>query len=166
MVLVSLRGATNIINTGYDLEGKAPGQLSMPTSDSPAGIAPVLRQDLVDMIDTNQLSKFGLNISTNWNTNTLSEKWESLALVPLEDPAATNDFLLLTCNDNDFLAHVVYLNGQWVSTNSMFSDNVMMVYRVTLPTYGALAPANQAPGVSFTGPTNACLLYTSPSPRD
>ena len=157
VVLVSLRGATNILNTGYDLDLKAPGQLSLPTNASPAGIEPVQRQDFVDLIDPNQLAKFGLNISTNWDTNTLSEKWESLALVPLDDPAAPNDYLLLVCNDNDFLAHVVTLNGQLVATNSMFSDNVMMAFRVTLPTYGAAAPSNEWPGLTFTGPTNATL---------
>lgn len=146
VVLVSLRGATNLINSGYDLDLGAPGALGLPANAVPANIAPVSREDFVDLLDPAQLGRFGLNLSTNWDNNTLSEKWESLALIPLNEPASPHDFLLLTCNDNDFLAHVLYVNGQPVMTNSLYSDTRMLAFRVTLPTYGAPPPANLPPG--------------------
>ena len=155
VVLVSLRGATNLLNTGYDLELGAPGALGMPANTLPADIAPVTREDFVDLLDPAQLAKFGLNLSTNWDSNTLSEKWESLALIPLNEPQSPHDFLLLTCNDNDFLAHVLHVNGQPVATNTLYSDTRMMAFRVTLPTYGAPAPANLPPNGFLQAPAEA-----------
>ena len=43
IVLVDTAGATNILGTGYDLEAGAPGQLALPLSSLPAGLAPVAR---------------------------------------------------------------------------------------------------------------------------
>ncbi|HTD67661.1 MAG TPA: esterase-like activity of phytase family protein, partial [Candidatus Limnocylindria bacterium] len=91
--VLSTRGATNIINTGYDLEVGAPGAAALPLGTLPAGISAAQRFDLVDIIDTNQLVKFGLNISTNQDQNTIGEKWEGLALIPLSDPSFPNDYL-------------------------------------------------------------------------
>lgn len=157
VVLGDLSGATNLINTAYDLERGAPGQVSLPADALPAGIAAVARQDLIDLIDTNQLSRFGLNISTNQDQNTFTEKWEGLTLMPLNDPAAPSDHLLLVANDNDFKSPVVYHNGVAVGTNEIALDNMVLAYRVSLPTYGAPVPPNQLPGIVFTGPTNATL---------
>ena len=80
----------------FELERGAPGQVSLSAGSLPSSIAPVSRFDLVDLLDPVQLSKFGLNNnSTNQDSNTLSEKWESIALVPLRDRTAPNDYLLL-----------------------------------------------------------------------
>jgi hypothetical protein len=157
IVLGDLSTATNIINTAYDLERGAPGQLSLPADTLPPGLAAVTREDLIDLIDTNQLGRFGLNISTNQDQNTLSEKWEGLTLMPLHDEAAPHDYLLLIANDNDFKSPVIYHNGTAVGTNQNALDNMVLAYRVSLPTYGSPTPPNQFPGVVFTGPTNATL---------
>lgn len=157
VVFADLSKATNIINTAYDLERGAPGQLSLPADTLPSNLSAVSREDLVDLIDTNQLARFGLNISTNQDANTLSEKWEGLTLVPLNDPAAPHDHLLIVANDNDFKSPIVYHNGVAVGTNAAPLDNMFLAYRVSLPTYGAPVPPNQLPGITFTGPTNATL---------
>jgi hypothetical protein len=157
IVLASLTGATNILNTGYDLEKGAPNQVSLPSGALPSSLAPVVRQELVDLLDPNQLAKFGVNLNYPPDTNTLNEKWESLTLVSLADPSATNDFLMLVGSDNDFRAPITYHNGLPVATNSFVVDTLVLAYRVTLTNYGAPTPSNQWPGVSFTGPTNATL---------
>lgn len=157
IVLASTAGASNILNTVYDLEKGAPGQVSLPSASLPADIAPVQRFDLVDMIDPVQLARFGLNNSANQDANTLSEKWEGLALLPMNDAAAPDDFLLLAMNDNDFKAPVVYHNGIPVGTNDVPVDTMMLAYRVSLPTFAAAAPPNQPPHVTLLGPTNATL---------
>ncbi len=154
VVLANTRGATNIANTGYDLEKGAPNAVSLPTNTALVAIAPVARQDLVAIVNSNELARFDLNLSPNRTTNTLCEKWEGLGLVPLVDPAAPNDFLLLVFNDNDFNATTVYHNGVIVGTNALTIDNMILAYRVTLPGVGAAAPANSAPGLTLTGPTN------------
>ena len=94
VVLADLNGASNIINTGYDLEKEAPGQISLPRTTLPTNLVAVTRTDLVDFANPAQLAKFGLNTQTNWDANTLSEKWEGLAILPLNDPVAPNDYLL------------------------------------------------------------------------
>lgn len=157
VVLASLAGATNILNSPYDLERGVPGQKSLPASGLPADVRPVARQDFVDLLDAAQLAKFGLNAAAPHDTNTISEKIESLSLIPLNDPAAPHDHLLLIINDNDFKAPVVYHNGEPVGTNDLALDNILLAYRVTLPTYGAPAPANQLPAIALRGPTNAVL---------
>ena len=157
VVAVSTRGATNIANTGYDLERGAPGAVSLPTNAVLSGIAPVARLDLVQLITTNELARFSLNLNTNKDANTLSEKWEGLGLIPLGEPTAPDDFLVLVANDNDFVATNIYQNGVFVGTNALTIDNMFLAYRVSLPGVGAAAPTNTAPGVTLNGPTNAML---------
>jgi 2',3'-cyclic-nucleotide 2'-phosphodiesterase (5'-nucleotidase family) len=155
IVLSSTAGATNIANTGYGLEKGAPYSTSLPTATLPSGISAMPRMDLIDLLDTNQLSKFGFVVTTNIEPSAIPEKFEGLTLVPLQDPAFPNDYLLLVGSDNDFFAPVVYHNGQPLVTNTLFMDTVVFAYRVTLPNVGRVAPENLLPGVVFTGPTNA-----------
>lgn len=137
VVLVDLNGATNILNSGYDLELGAPGQASFPLSGLPAGFRPVTRLDFVDLLDTTQLSRFGLNLNAaSPDTNTMVEKWEAMAVMPLHDPAAPDDYLLLVGCDNDFGAMTVYQNGVMVGTNALVTDHILLAYHVTLPNYG------------------------------
>ncbi|MCY7375363.1 MAG: esterase-like activity of phytase family protein [Pyrinomonadaceae bacterium] len=131
--LADVRNATNIAGTGYDLEAGAPGALQFPATTLPAGITPAARLDFVNIIDQTQLAKFGLNANATRDQNSLSEKWEGLALIPLRDANAPNDFLLLVGNDNDFKSATVFHNGTVVGTNNPTVDSMILAYRVTLP---------------------------------
>ena len=155
IVEVDASNATSILGTGYDLEKGAPGQISLPRIGLPSNIVAVTSRDLVDMLSASQLGKFGLNLApSNQNINTLSEKWEALAVVPLNDPAAPSDYLLLVGNDNDFRAPVVYHNGQVVGTNAFGSDNVLLAYRIgadaIAPTIVCPAPVTVSAGTNCT----------------
>ena len=155
IVEVDASNASNILGTGYDLEKGAPGQLSLPRSGLPSNIVAVASRDLVDLLNQTQLAKFGLNTAaSNQNINTLSEKWEALATLPLNDPQAPNDYLLLVGNDNDFRAPIVYHNGQPVGTNEIFSDNMLLAFRIgadaTPPTIVCPAPSTASAGSNCT----------------
>jgi hypothetical protein len=155
IVEVDASAASNILGTGYDLEKGAPGALSLPRSGLPTNIVAVTSRDLVDILNVSQLAKFGLNTaSSNQNVNTLSEKWEALAVLPLNDPLAPNDYLLLVGNDNDFRAPVVYHNGVAVGTNTVFSDNMLLAFRVgadtIAPTITCPSPATVSAGSNCT----------------
>jgi hypothetical protein len=155
IVEVDASHASSILGTGYDLEKGAPGQLSLPRASLPTNIVPVVSRDLVDLLNATQLAKFGLNLApSNQNINTLSEKWEGLGVVPLNDPQAPNDYLLLIGNDNDFRAPVVYHNGQPVGTNAFGSDNVLLAYRIgadaIAPTIACPAPTTVSAGTNCT----------------
>ena len=155
IVEVNASAASNILGTGYDLEKGAPGALALPRAGLPSNVVAVTSRDLVDMLNPAQLAKFGLNAApSNQNVNTLSEKWEALSVVPLNDPAAPNDYLLLVGNDNDFRAPIVYHNGVAVGTNTIFSDNMLLAFRIgadsTPPTITCPAPRTVAAGTNCT----------------
>jgi hypothetical protein len=155
IVEVDASHASNILGTGYDLEKGAPGAISLPRSGLPTNVVAVTSRDLVDIINPTQLAKFGLNLAvSNQNINTMSEKWEGVAVVPLNDPQAPNDYLLLVGNDNDFRAPLVYHNGQVVGTNTIISDNVLLAFRVgadaIAPTIVCPAPSTVSAGTNCT----------------
>ena len=152
VVLASSLGATNVAGGPHDLAPGTPGQASLPAGQPPSGVAPLARKDLIDLIDPIDLARFGLNVSTNQDANTLSEKWEALGLIPLKDPARPDDYLLLVGNDNDFKSPVVLHNGVAVGTNDIPVDNMLLAYHVTLPGVGGPAPALSAPTVTWSSP--------------
>lgn len=155
IVEVDATAASNILGTGYDLEKGAPGALSLPRSGLPSNLVAVASRDLVDLLNPAQLAKFGLNLApSNQNMNTLSEKWEALGALPLNDPMAPNDYLLLVGNDNDFRAPVVYHNGVPVGTNTVFADSMLLAFRIGAdsipPTLACPAPRTIAAGSNCT----------------
>jgi hypothetical protein len=155
IVEVDASGASNILGTGYDLEKQAPGQISLPRAGLPSNVVAVVSRDLVDMLNPSQLAKYGLNLApSNQNMNTLSEKWEALATIPLNDPAAPNDYLLLIGNDNDFRAPIVYHNGVAVGTNAFGADNMLLAFRIgadaIAPTITCPAPSTISAGTNCT----------------
>ena len=137
VLLADLNGATNIDGL-YDAEGAqtAPGGVLRPT------ITPISWTEALNMIGKLgpgatdiELAKFGLNINNApGDINTISEKWEALALVPVGDPAAPNDYFLFVGNDNDFQS----ASGQYMDANGVLqaynagleNDTVMLAYRV------------------------------------
>jgi len=86
ILVYDITGATNIAGTAYDTATTpiAPGGVLA------SGIVPAASTEFVDMNNAAQLAKFGLNDGPVDNANTLSEKWEGLALVPALDPSAPN----------------------------------------------------------------------------
>jgi hypothetical protein len=131
IVMVDVSNASNLLGTGYDLEKGAPGQLSLPRSGLPSNVVAAVSHDLVDLLNPTQLAKYGLNLAvSNQNANTVSEKWEGLAAIPLNDSAAPHDYLLLVGNDNDFKASLVYHNGVVVGTNAFTVDMILLAFRI------------------------------------
>jgi hypothetical protein len=136
IVLASTASASNLAGTEYDLERGAPGHRSLASARLPPDLRPMARRDWIDLLDPVELARFGLNLS-NQDTNTLAEKWEGLALVPIEDPEHPDDWFLLVGSDNDFGARFVVHSGRVVATNAMPVDTMVLAYRVTLPGYRA-----------------------------
>jgi hypothetical protein len=96
--LIDTSQATNIAGTPYDgLEPVAPkGRLV-------EGIVPAARQSFIDLDDNAELARFGLHNGPPQDPDNLTEKWESMGLVPAHDPAHPHDFFLFIANDNDFV---------------------------------------------------------------
>ena len=101
--------------------------------------------EVVNLLNSAQLAKFGLNLNAGVvaDANSISEKWEGVALAPAKDPGSPNDFFLFVANDNDFIStatkmrsldettittvDAVQQNGVPVKNDTMF-----LVYRVTI----------------------------------
>jgi hypothetical protein len=129
VVLYDISGATNILSTAYDSSATP----ISPGSILNAGIVPAVSAALVDINDANQLAKFGLANGPIDNANTLSDKWEALALVPALDPAAPHDWFLFVGNDNDFLTPTGFQDGTTYNAG-IETDSMVLVYRLTIPT--------------------------------
>jgi uncharacterized protein YhjY with autotransporter beta-barrel domain len=131
VLLIDTSGATNIAGTAFE---------TSTTPISPNGvlnsaIKPVAQVEVVNLLNATQLGKFGMNLNNIRPTNlTLGEKWEGMALAPVLDEKAPQDFFLFVGNDNDFLSQTCRVGGEDCS-QAVNSDSVVQIFRLTLPTY-------------------------------
>lgn len=138
--LIDTSGATDIADTRYD---SATGSVA-PLGVLNSAITPVAYQKFLDIDDNAQLNRFGLHNGAPADANDLYEKWESLAVQPVGDPAAPNDYFLFIGNDNDFITQKGFMVGApYADASGDNADNMVLVYRVTLPTYVPPATAGK-----------------------
>jgi hypothetical protein len=131
--------ATNIANTQYD----SPGHPVAPNGVLDPSITPVAYRKFLDLNDNSQLNRFGLHNGAPNNPNDLYEKWESMAVLPVFDKRKPRDYFLVIGSDNDFITQDGHMVGQPYSDASGANvDTLLLVYRVTLPTY--VAPSRHA----------------------
>ena len=131
VLLVDITGATNIAGTTFETTAApiATGGVLNST------IVPVRQTEVLNILNQTQLNKFGINLNNTAPTRlTLTEKWEGMALAPVLEEGAPQDFFLFVGNDNDFLASNCRVGGQDCS-QAVTSDGVVLIYRLTLPTY-------------------------------
>jgi hypothetical protein len=127
--LLDTSKATNIAGTAYD----------DATPVAPDGkivdvVVPATLTSFIDMNDNHELNKFGLHQGAPNDRDNLSEKWESMGLLPALDPAAPNDYFLFVGNDNDFITQNGYQVGAAYKDESGADvDTMLLVYRVTVP---------------------------------
>lgn len=138
VLLVDVSAATNLAGTQFEtgITPIATNGMLVP------GIVPAAQVELVDILNITQLNRFGMNLNTRPSTITsLSEKWEALALAPVLEENAPQDFFLFIGNDNDFIASNGFVNFQNFNASlsgvggTGNSDTVILVYRLSLPTY-------------------------------
>ena len=134
--LVDIGQATNIAGTAADTT--AGGQVAPNGVLNPA-ITPAQSVELVNMLNSTQLARFGLNLNNGapgqsaQSQLTLAEKWEGMALVPTLVEGRPNDFYLFVSNDNDFTTTNGVMQGQSYNSGQN-NDNMVLVYQLTLPT--------------------------------
>ncbi len=141
IMLVDITGATNIAGTPFETSATpvAPGGVLAPNITTVASV------QFVNMLNTDKLTRFGLNLDANPadlartnNRMTLSEKWEAIALAPVLDESSPQDFFLFVGNDNDFQTRTGFMVGDLnyaTYDDGVENDNMLLVYRLTLPTY-------------------------------
>ena len=194
IALVSTLGATNLAGTIYETT-YAPAVTGPNTASNPMTLAPVAgivaatTTDFVNLLNVNQLARFGLNLNVlgttgaalagnaalAQNTNSISEKWEALSVVPCLDVANPNDYFLMVGNDNDFVtasgimtgATTPVYNGIATKAGEETVENLnrILVYRVTLPGFvdpGLVVSAtNRAPVMASKSLRSTQMMGTS-----
>ncbi len=137
ILLVDITGATNLAGTTFET-GNAPIATNGTLN---ASIAPVQQVELVNLLNPTQLARVGMNLTRLPLTTptTIGEKIEAMALAPVLEESAPQDFFLFVGNDNDFQATNAVFNGTPAALGALDgtgnNDSVLMVYRLTLPTY-------------------------------
>lgn len=189
IALISTANATNLAGTVYET-GYTPAVTGTGATLAPvAGIVAATTTDFVNLLNVNQLARFGLNLNTVGaagvataaaasrvitaaSSNSLSEKWEALSVVPCLDAANPNDYFLLVGNDNDFMTATGTMlgaayNGVSSTAGAEKVENVnrILVYRVTLPGYVdpglVVSAANRAPVMSSKSLRSTQIMGTS-----
>lgn len=127
--LVDISAATDFANIDFD--GDKP---LAPKGKLDASVTPATLSGFIDINDNADLARFGLHNGAPQDRNNLSEKWESMSIVPALDPATPDDYFLFVGNDNDFLTQ----NGHQVDVDYKAEDGadvdtMFQVFRVTLP---------------------------------
>jgi hypothetical protein len=127
--IFDVAGATNIAGTDFDkTKPVAPG------GELDAAVTPAKYTRFIDINDNAQLGRFGLHNGGANDTNALYEKWEGLALLPVLDDAAPNDYFLVVASDNDFITQNGSMQGHaYKDSTGANIDSVMLVYRISLP---------------------------------
>lgn len=136
ILLADLNNATNI-NGIFDTTGAAlaPGGV-LNASVTPLGWTEVLNMlGKLGPATELELARFGLNLNTApGDSNTLSEKWEALGLVPTND--GTGEYFLFVGNDNDFQTRTgKYLDAAGVLQSydaGLENDTMVLAYRVAV----------------------------------
>ncbi|GAW00600.1 membrane autotransporter barrel domain protein [Lentinula edodes] len=126
--LFSIANATNIAGSKFD----DPSNPVAPGGVLDDSVTPATYVSFVNYIDDDQLARFGLHNGGDEDSTLVNEKWESLALAPVNDPANPDDYFLFTASDNDFLTEDGISIG--VPYNAGVNvDNQFLVFQVTLP---------------------------------
>ena len=104
-----------------------------------AAITPVSYQKFVDINDNSQLNRFGLHNGAPYDSNRAGRK---MGIALLSFPPSTRRTRMIIswslATDNDFITQDGHTQGQpYSDTSGINNDTLMLVYRVTLPTYVA-----------------------------
>lgn len=127
--IFDVAGATNIAGTDFDkTRPVAPEGVLDPS------VTPAKYTRFIDMNDNTQLNRFGLHNGAPNDANALYEKWEGLALLPVLDGSAPNDYFLMVATDNDFLTQNGSMQGKpYKDSSGANVDAMVLVYRIALP---------------------------------
>jgi hypothetical protein len=89
----------------------------------------------LDFNVNSQLNRFGVHNGGAQDATLLNEKWESLALLPVNG-STTNEYFLFTMSDNDFITQNGSLKGgafTYADNSGYNIDSQVLVFKVQLP---------------------------------
>lgn len=101
-----------------------------------AGVQAAEYCSFLDYNVNSQLNRFSVHSGGAQDASLLNEKWESLALVPVDGNGADGEYFLFSLSDNDFITQIGYLkDGQfrYADSSGYSLDNQALVFKVKLP---------------------------------
>ena len=126
--------ATNIKSPANDAVGAS---IASATGVLKPGIVPALYCPFIDFNINSELGKFGLHNGGAQDAFLLNEKWESLALVPVDaDKGEDGEWFLFSLSDNDFITQNGFLNKgafTYKDASGFNLDNQALVFQIQLP---------------------------------
>ena len=105
--IFDISGATNVAGATYDSFNAS---IASSKGELNAGITPATYCSFIDFNINAQLNRFGVHNGGNQDNTLLNEKWESLALAPVNGGSffpfyadLNSEYFLLSMSDNDFI---------------------------------------------------------------
>lgn len=102
--VIDISNATNIKNATNDAVG---GAVASSKGELKPGIVPATYCPWLSYNNNNELRRFGAHNGGEQDAGLLNEKWESLALAPVDDKYQTKgegkEYYLISVSDNDFI---------------------------------------------------------------
>lgn len=127
-------GATNIQSASRDA---VCGAIASSKGVLKSGITAAAYCSFLDYNVNSELGRFGLHNGGAQDASLLNEKWESLALVPVDGlNGADGEWFLFSVSDNDFITQNGFLNGgafTYHDDSGYNLDNQALVFQINLP---------------------------------
>ncbi|KAI9720743.1 MAG: hypothetical protein M1828_005534 [Chrysothrix sp. TS-e1954] len=126
--------ATNIKGATYDC---ATCNIASSGAVLNAAIEEATTCYFVDFNVNSQLNRFGVHNGGAQDAGLLNEKWESLALVPVDGGTGENgEYFLFSFSDNDFITQDGHLNHgtfSYKDSSGFNLDNQVLAFQISLP---------------------------------
>jgi hypothetical protein len=129
-----ISGATNIKSKTNDA---ANASIASAAGVLNPGIVAAQYCSFLDFNVNSQLNRFGVRNGGAQDANLLNEKWESIALLPVDGKTgADGEYFVFSFSDNDFITQTGHLNFgkfSYADGSGYTLDNQALVFQVTLP---------------------------------
>ncbi|KAL8840258.1 MAG: hypothetical protein Q9176_003950 [Flavoplaca citrina] len=133
--IFDISSATNIASP--DFNNAPDGSIASSEGVLDAGITAATYCSFLDFNVNSELAKFGLRNGGSQDAGLLNEKWESIALVPVDGKKGRDgEFFVFSVSDNDFITQDGFLNGgeyRYSDESGFDLDNQALVFKVKLP---------------------------------
>ncbi|KAI4238455.1 MAG: hypothetical protein LQ349_001086 [Xanthoria aureola] len=133
--IFDISAATNVASPAND--NVANGSIASSTGVLEPGVTAATYCSFLDFNVNSELGKFGLHNGGGQDAGLLNEKWESLAVVPVDGKKGSDgEFFVFSVSDNDFITQDGYLNGgkfRYSDESGFNLDNQALVFQVKFP---------------------------------
>ncbi|KAH8197282.1 hypothetical protein TruAng_008565 [Truncatella angustata] len=129
-----ISGATDIKGPGYDSAAGAVADAA--TGALKTGVDVAAYCGFLDFNVNSQLGRFGLHNGGAQDAALLNEKWESLAVVPVDPQSPGDEYFVFSLSDNDFITQNGFMNNgrfAYADSSGYSLDSQALVFKVRIP---------------------------------